>query len=196
VTDLQKCIKKSPSANEGVQLFVSEVSARYARREAAAWGHRNEVSCQWLVTYTNAGDVAVNIFSLLLLFVGHFAAHYHKLNFVTWHYLDDAQVRSMKRFRAARTFLSLCAIGGILLTGFVLVISLFCLVIALSGYNPDPTQKPIPVLPSAAVFVAVLLLFVAAIKGQRRVWKMGEPPNAPAFEDQRIRLEKIQINSH
>src|SRR5271155_4927681 len=97
VTELQNCIKKSASADEGAQVFASEMQARYPRREAVAWGRRHEVRCQWLLTYTNTGDIAVSIFSLVFLFVGHFAAHYHKLSFTTWHYLDDAQVKSIRR---------------------------------------------------------------------------------------------------
>ena len=195
MTELQNCMKKSPSADEGAQLFAGEAQARYARRDPATLGHDREVVCHWRVRYaTRAATAFTVVFLPLMMLAGHMLVPMRQTNFVTYHYLGPAAYKRLKRLRASSALLNLLGVGGIMLAGFGLVISGFGVLVSIFDPTPEPGQPPMKTWPVALAAAVFTLFFIAAVRFQRFLWKVGEPPGSTYFNDTRIRLESARFN--
>jgi hypothetical protein len=195
MTGLQNCMKKSPSADEGAQLFVSEALSRYARRDPATLGHDREVVCHWRVQYATRNATAFTfVFLPLMMLAGHMFVPMRRMNFVTYHYLSPAVYKRFKRRRAFSSLLNLLGVGGIMVAGFGLVISIVGVLVSIFDPTPEPGQPPVKLWPVALAAAVFMLCFIAAVRFQRFLWKVGEPPDATCFNDTRVRLESARFN--
>jgi lysylphosphatidylglycerol synthetase-like protein (DUF2156 family) len=196
MTLLQEHIKKGSDAYFGVQDYVADVVARFPQIPESEWGHRKEVKCLWQLRYASRTNTVFTILLLpLMMLAGHAAARLTEVSFVTYHYLSPSDLSRFKRHQTLKKYLLPLSIMGILGCGMITVIAFVMVVVSIYPPAPLPGEvnKPIPFYTVALVFLFALMLVTAAIKVQRRVWKLGEPQDSDCFRDQRIQLRSFAI---
>jgi hypothetical protein len=196
MTLLQEHIKQGQNANFGVQDYVQDVVARFPEIPANEWGHRKEVRCLWLLQYASRTNTAFTILLLpLMILAGHAAARTTQVTFVTYHYLEPTELRKLKRQRTLKNLLLPLAMLGMGISGMFGVFALIGIYISIFPPTPLPGEdnKPIPLWTVLVMMLVAVVLFTAAVKAQRRLWKFGEPQDSDCFRDQRIQLRDVGI---
>jgi hypothetical protein len=194
---LRDYIKSRKSTEEGVHAYVDDVTARYPQRDKLLWGSNEQVTCHWELGYTTRSDVAITALMLPFLLLGHFAARGSRINFTTYHYLTHAEARTMRRKRVLKLLLLPLTVFILVMVGIALVISLFGIIAGVFQLTPAD-QPPISAGEIALVgLVALFLLvfFLAAIKAQRRLWKLGQPPGTDFFQEQNLNLRSAAFEA-
>jgi len=193
---LKDHLRSSGSTEEGVRAYVQDVSARYPPLDPKTWGHRQQATCHWSVGYVTGADIATSLLMMPFWLLGHVTARESKIEFVTYHYLTYPEARSLRRRRLWKYFLMPFIVFALVSTGIVLVIGLFGTVVMVFHLGP-PDEDNHPMVMGPAIFAVGLiflgLLFVASLKAQRRLYKMGQPPHADEFQDQQILLKTVDI---
>ena len=198
MTLLQDHIKRSTDVNFGVQDYVADVVARFQKIPTSEWGHRKEVRCFWQIRYASRTSTIVTIIFLpLMMLAGHAATRLTEVSFQTYHYLEPADLRRFKRAQALKKVLLPLSIMGILLCGMMAIIILVMVMVAIFPPAPLPGQdnKPISLWAVSLGFLIAVMFVAAAVKAQRRTWKLGEPHDSDCFNDQRIQLRSVAIAS-
>jgi hypothetical protein len=196
MTLLQDHLKRSRSTEEGVRDYAADVSERYPQIEKTAWGLKQQVICHWRVGYVTRSDAAISLLMIPFWLLGHVSARSSYIDFTTYHYLTVPEVRSLRQRRMLKYFLLPFVIFALVMIGIALLIGLIVAVVMVFHLGP-PEEDNRPTLMAPAVFAAGLiflgLFFMASLKGQQRVFKMGQPPHTDDFRDRQILLKSIDI---
>jgi hypothetical protein len=193
---LEDHIRSSGSTEEGVKAYVLDVTARYPQLDPYTWGHRQQATCHWTVGYVTRADMAASLLMMPFWLIGHVTARESKIEFVTFHYLTYSEARRLGRMRVLKHLLLPFVIFAVVAVGIALVMGLFSLVV--TAFNLVPSAEPLSIRAidlGVLCVLGVALLFLAALKAQRRLWKMGQPPHTDAFCDQRIQLKSVKIQA-
>jgi len=193
---LKDHLRQSRSTEEGVRAYVLDVSARYPQLDPNTWGHRRQATCHWTVSYVTRADMATSLLMMPFWLIGHVTARESKIDFVTYHYLTYPEARHLRWSRVLKYFLLPFVIFALVMTGIALLIGLIVVVVMVFHLGP-PEEANRPTVMAPAVFAACLiflgLFFLASLKAQRWLWKMGQPPHADEFKDQQILLRSVDI---
>jgi hypothetical protein len=193
---LKDHLRSSRSTEEGVWAYIRDVSARYPPLDPNTWGHRRQATCHWSVGYVTRADVATSLLMMPFWLIGHVTARESKIDFVTYHYLTYPEARYLRWSRVLKYLLLPFIVLALVLTGIALLIGLIVAVVMVFHLGP-PEEANRPTVMAPAVFTAGLiflgLFFLASLKGQQRVFKMGQPPHTNDFQDQQILLKSVDI---
>ena len=130
-----------------------------------------------------------------MVLAGHAAARMTQATFRTYHYLEPTDIRRLKQRRFLKNLCLPFVLLGLGIASMAMVISVIGILVSFFPPPPQPgqTNEPIKLWTVALAFLATALLVAAAIKAQRRLWKLGEPQDSDCFRDQRIQLREIKI---
>lgn len=192
MTFLKEYALRYPTTEETLDAFAGDMSARYHIDPSRPVIGERWVRCSWFIEYQSSAQKAATLLSIpLLIFAHHGAFQMKRYKFETCHLLTVGEAKRLIWLnRARRLFLPFATFGTMVvglayLFGMIGMISL----LVLHGLPKESwgVRNMVIICIGGGLALAAMLRVHMALR------KMGRPPGAKEFDDQRIKLESVHF---